>query len=68
MNSEDLPAHVLVHEVNHLLVIIYTYIGYNVWDIPTDYPAILGNKYAYAVGRIILPPHTRSCLLADEID
>ncbi|KAJ5963703.1 uncharacterized protein N7479_003579 [Penicillium vulpinum] len=28
-------------------VIIYMYIGYNVWDIPTDYPVILGNKYSY---------------------
>ncbi|KAJ5490417.1 hypothetical protein N7453_011242 [Penicillium expansum] len=29
-------------------VIIYTYIGYNVWDIPKDHPAILGGKYTYA--------------------
>ena len=41
----------LLHEVNDSSVIIYTYIGYNVWDIPPDYPAILGGKYTYAVGR-----------------
>jgi len=32
-------------------VIIYTYIGYNVWDIPLVYSATLGNKYGYAVRR-----------------
>ncbi|KAJ5753264.1 hypothetical protein N7520_010181 [Penicillium odoratum] len=36
-------------------VIIYTYIGYNVWDIPEDYPAVLGNKYAYATELIYNP-------------
>ncbi|KAJ5934178.1 hypothetical protein N7466_003725 [Penicillium verhagenii] len=38
-----------------LAVIIYTYIGYNVWDIPKDYPAVLGNKYAYATELIYNP-------------
>ncbi|KAJ5627617.1 hypothetical protein N7490_009845 [Penicillium lividum] len=36
-------------------VIIYTYIGYNVWDIPRDYPAVLGNKNAYATELIYNP-------------
>ncbi|KAJ5176564.1 uncharacterized protein N7482_002441 [Penicillium canariense] len=36
-------------------VIIYTYIGYNVSDIPPGYPAILGNKYAYATELIYNP-------------
>ncbi|KGO64306.1 hypothetical protein PEX1_046550 [Penicillium expansum] len=36
-------------------VIIYTYIGYNVWDIPKDHPAILGGKYTYATELIYNP-------------
>ncbi|KAJ5373242.1 hypothetical protein N7517_005248 [Penicillium concentricum] len=36
-------------------VIIYTYIGYNVWEIPKDHPAILGNKYTYATELIYNP-------------
>ncbi|KAJ5890289.1 hypothetical protein N7504_011099 [Penicillium tannophilum] len=36
-------------------VIIYTYIGYNVADIPKDYPAALGNKYGYATELIYNP-------------
>ncbi|OQE42114.1 hypothetical protein PENCOP_c004G05862 [Penicillium coprophilum] len=36
-------------------VIIYTYIGYNVWEIPTDHPAILGSKYTYATELIYNP-------------
>ncbi|KAF9248238.1 hypothetical protein DTO013E5_5258 [Penicillium roqueforti] len=36
-------------------VIIYTYIGYNVWDIPNDYPAILGSKYTYATELLYNP-------------
>ncbi|KAJ5811224.1 hypothetical protein N7447_010740 [Penicillium robsamsonii] len=36
-------------------VIIYTYIGYNVWEIPDDHPAILGNKYTYATELIYNP-------------
>ncbi|KAJ5957684.1 hypothetical protein N7501_011963 [Penicillium viridicatum] len=36
-------------------VIIYTYIGYNVWDIPPDYPAILGGKYTYATELLYNP-------------
>lgn len=41
----------LVHESNDSSVIIYVYIGYNVWDIPPHHPVILGGKYTYAVGR-----------------
>ncbi|KGO66971.1 hypothetical protein PITC_038510 [Penicillium italicum] len=29
-------------------VIVFTYIGYNLWDIPKDYPVVLGDKYTYA--------------------
>ncbi|KAJ5502341.1 hypothetical protein N7463_005215 [Penicillium fimorum] len=36
-------------------VIIYTYIGYNVWEIPDGYPAILGGKYTYATELIYNP-------------
>ncbi|KAJ5661354.1 uncharacterized protein N7484_000726 [Penicillium longicatenatum] len=36
-------------------VIIYMYIGYNVSDVPKDYPAILGNKYGYATELIYNP-------------
>ncbi|KAJ5106517.1 hypothetical protein N7456_003192 [Penicillium angulare] len=36
-------------------VIIYTYIGYNVGDIPKDAPTVLGSKYAYATELIYNP-------------
>lgn len=40
----------LVDDPNDSSVIIYVYIGYNVWDIPPNRPVILGGKYTYAVG------------------
>ncbi|CAI7652910.1 unnamed protein product [Penicillium crustosum] len=45
----------LVHESNDSSVIIYVYIGYNVWDIPPHHPVILGGKYTYATEVIYNP-------------
>ncbi|KAJ5338899.1 hypothetical protein N7452_005627 [Penicillium brevicompactum] len=36
-------------------VIIETFIGYNVWEVPKDYSPILGNKYGYATELLYNP-------------
>ncbi|CAI7581331.1 unnamed protein product [Penicillium palitans] len=45
----------LVDDPNDSSVIIYVYIGYNVWDIPPNRPVILGGKYTYATELIYNP-------------
>ncbi|OJJ43547.1 hypothetical protein ASPZODRAFT_145902 [Penicilliopsis zonata CBS 506.65] len=57
-HSEDIfisPDQYQLMTLTVLPVIKYMYIGYNVWDIPDDYPIVLGDKYAYATELIYNP-------------